>query len=190
MVIGTQAIGSHPLLSLAIMWDVFLMEMRFVLFASSLSLYSKVIQLVSWLPTDMAAAAVVELRHSTVAVLNVVHPNPVKWGTIMAELSETLHLPLVPYVEWFGCIEGISREQATLSAQKPIFGALKLLDMFRYGVKPHPGFESMGLLPEAVFTQSLQLSSTLKAAQKEQIGTRDIQKWVAKWQAVQFLLAV
>ncbi|KAJ3878281.1 hypothetical protein F5051DRAFT_328254 [Lentinula edodes] len=147
-------------------------------------------ELVSWLPTDMAAAAVVELRHSTVAVLNVVHPNPVKWGTIMAELSGTLHLPLVPYVEWFGCIEGISREQATLSAQKPIFGALKLLDMFRYGVKPHPGFESMGLLPEAVFTQSLQLSSTLKAAQKEQIGTRDIQKWVAKWQAVQFLLAV
>ncbi|KAJ3729804.1 hypothetical protein C8R42DRAFT_637953 [Lentinula raphanica] len=147
-------------------------------------------ELVSWLPTDMAAAAVIELRHSTAEVMNLVHPNPVKWRTIMTELSETLHLPLVPYAEWFGCIESVSREQAMLPVAKPTFGALRLLDMFGYGVKPHPGFESMGLLPKVVFAQSLKNAPTLEAAQNQQIGKTDIQKWVAKWQAVQFLPAV
>ncbi|KAJ3729806.1 hypothetical protein C8R42DRAFT_637954 [Lentinula raphanica] len=145
-------------------------------------------ELVSWLPTDMAAAAVIELRHSTAEVMNLVHPNPVKWRTIMTELSETLHLPLVPYAEWFGCIESVSREQAMLPVAKPTFGALRLLDMFGYGVKPHPGFESMGLLPKVVFAQSLKNAPTLEAAQNQQIGKTDIQNGLLNGKQFSFFL--
>jgi len=139
---------------------------------------------VSWVSIDMAANAVVDLMDSETAVVNVVHPNPTNWGSIMKELSEYLHLPLVPYAEWFGCIEGASREK---SASLDIQGALKLVDMFRHGIKPHQGFESMGLLSDAVFDKALAASPTLQAAKNTCLGKSDIQQWVDRWREVGML---
>jgi len=143
--------------------------------------------LVSWLPMEMAAAAIVDLRDLPSAVVNIVHPSPIKWGTLMGELAEYLHVPLIPYVEWFGCLEGISREQAASSKTSSAEGAIKLLDMFREGVKPHSSFESMGLLPTASFTKALDASPTLKRAQQKHLGRSIIQAWVDKWRMKGFL---
>ncbi|KAE9394813.1 CurK protein [Gymnopus androsaceus JB14] len=143
--------------------------------------------LVSWLPMEMAAAAIVDLRDSPSTVVNIVHPCPIKWGTLMGELAEYLHVPLIPYAEWFGCLEGISREQVASSKTSSAEGAIKLLDMFREGVKPHPSFESMGLLPTASFTKALDSSPTLKRAQQKHLERSVFQAWVDKWRMKGFL---
>ncbi|KAF8972154.1 hypothetical protein BDZ97DRAFT_1636524, partial [Flammula alnicola] len=61
--------------------------------------------LISWIPADLAAAAIVEMQETSNKMLHLVHPKPSNWGTIMTHLEKLLNVPLVPYEEWFAHLE-------------------------------------------------------------------------------------
>ncbi|KAF8898071.1 hypothetical protein CPB84DRAFT_1748077 [Gymnopilus junonius] len=66
--------------------------------------------LISWIPVDLAAAAIVDMRRAENQTLHLVHPKPVKWNTVMKALATSLGVPLVPYVEWFARLESSSND--------------------------------------------------------------------------------
>jgi hypothetical protein len=73
-------------------------------------------QLVSWLPMHAASKAILDVaftKEQPAIALNIVHPRPVDWLTIMRDVSDALlatkvtskALPLVPFGEWFEALE-------------------------------------------------------------------------------------
>lgn len=74
------------------------------------------IQLVSWLPMHAVSTAILDVAFAeeqpTIA-LNIVHPRPIEWSTVMRGVSDALLgakvtselLPLVPFGEWFEALE-------------------------------------------------------------------------------------
>lgn len=73
-------------------------------------------QLVSWLPMHAVSKAILDVAFAeeppTIA-LNIVHPRPVEWSTVMRGVSDALlaakvtskTLPLLPFGEWFKALE-------------------------------------------------------------------------------------
>ncbi|KAJ7066919.1 hypothetical protein C8F01DRAFT_1340925 [Mycena amicta] len=128
---------------------------------------------VSWVAVETAAAGIVDMSGPAAmnATLHLIHPQPTQWNTLFRPISLALGVPLVPYPEWF------ARLRATAAfANSP---ALKLLDMFEYGIKPRGNFESMGLLPK------VEASFILQGAVPSLEGETD--KWVGYWRGIGFL---
>ncbi len=63
------------------------------------------LQTVSWLPVEVAAAALLEMCDAPNQVLHLAHPNPVTWSTIVNPVSEVLRLALVSYSQWLSMLE-------------------------------------------------------------------------------------
>lgn len=63
---------------------------------------------IAWLPSDVAAAVLLEFRASIgpERVLNLVHPRPVPWSAVMSPIADALQVPLVPFSEWLRRLEG------------------------------------------------------------------------------------
>ncbi|OCH84204.1 putative polyketide synthase [Obba rivulosa] len=147
--------------------------------------------MVSWIPVDVAAAAVVDLRHASDDTLHVVHPHPVGWATIMEPLASMLEVPLVPYVEWLSRLENIAAS-TTIGAQDrrsdhQSRNALKLVEFYRLGMRNSDqriSTESMGLLPEVAFQKAVQASPTLQNPRLPSLQFHDIQRWVEYWRGV------
>ncbi|KAF8868636.1 acetyl-CoA synthetase-like protein [Gymnopilus junonius] len=91
-------------------------------------------QVVSWVPMDRVAASILDLVFSEEvypAAINVLHPKPVPWNTVMEYIIESLEeeehktLSLISFVEWVAVLEKVPDERC------PIVPALKLLEFFR-----------------------------------------------------------
>ncbi|KAF8892830.1 acetyl-CoA synthetase-like protein [Gymnopilus junonius] len=89
---------------------------------------------VSWVPMDRVAASILDLVFSEEvypAAINVLHPKPVPWNTVMEYIIESLEeeehktLSLISFVEWVAVLEKVPDERC------PIVPALKLLEFFR-----------------------------------------------------------
>ena len=83
------------------------------------------LQVISWLPMNKTAPVVLDAVFSTnspPAVLNVVHPRPVTWHTMMSNLAASLSdatssrkFKLVPFLDWIAQLEKLS---LTLSVEE------------------------------------------------------------------------
>lgn len=67
-------------------------------------------KVVSWLPADAVAQAILDVvfvSQPPPAALNLVHPNPVEWNSIISNIRNALEatlaldLTLVPFHDWF-----------------------------------------------------------------------------------------
>ncbi|ETW76160.1 tridomain enzyme adenylation-thiolation-dehydrogenase [Heterobasidion irregulare TC 32-1] len=134
-------------------------------------------QAISWLHTDVAASAVLDMLGSDRPVLHLVHPKPVDWSLISNTASALLKVPSIPYLEWLSKLERAHKDSMPDPDALEKNPALKLIDFF-LGMK-----NSVVLRTD----QAVEVSSRLKAAKA--LKGDDVEKWVAYWQSLGFLAA-
>ncbi|KDR73164.1 hypothetical protein GALMADRAFT_158296 [Galerina marginata CBS 339.88] len=145
--------------------------------------------LISWLPVDLAAAAIVDMRGTENETLHLVHPKPVQWNDIMQVLATTLNVPLVPYVEWIARLESSAHDaDETGPGAENRRAALKLTHFYRIGLNASShNTESMGLLPKVATDKGVKASPTLQDETVQPLNEHDVEKWVAYWREIGFL---
>lgn len=153
------------------------------------------LQTVSWLPVEVAAAALLEMCDAPNQVLHLAHPNPVTWSTIVNPVSEVLRLALVSYSQWLSMLEsdkgcGSVDKAVEIVGLKP---ALQLQEFFHsfpssaLGAGEHgasetssPG-EALGL-KQLCLREAIKLSPSLRDCAP--LGFVEAKKWLSSWKLV------
>lgn len=134
-----------------------------------------------------AGGVIVDILDAKEEVLHLAHPRPVPWNDVASAFAKTLNIPLVPYQKWLGALERRFAETGSDPAEvEKAFAevpALRLIDFFR-GAKEDPELEPLGMCRLA--TEKAQAASKV-LREAEQIGSKDVEKWVAFWKKSGFL---
>ncbi|KAJ7347562.1 hypothetical protein DFH08DRAFT_699265, partial [Mycena albidolilacea] len=141
---------------------------------------------ISWLPTSLAAAVIVDMQSTMNETPYLVHPRPATWRAVMEPSASMLDIPLVPYVKWFARLKATA-EFTPRAAGGAGAMALKLIDLFQLGVKPAANRESMGLLPRVASYKGIQASPTLLNEKLPSLDSADVEKWIQYWREDGFL---
>ncbi|KAF8488261.1 acetyl-CoA synthetase-like protein [Gautieria morchelliformis] len=139
---------------------------------------------VAWIPLDVAAASLVEMRNADHRYLHLVHPKPVEWSDIFMTAANILQLPLIPYTEWLSRLEALQRSGRDPADSNP---ALRLLDFFRSGSEllPDGSGRYQRFTPSLQSSYACQVSATL--ANVDCLDKRCIEQWLGYWRGVGFL---
>ncbi|OCB92288.1 acetyl-CoA synthetase-like protein [Sanghuangporus baumii] len=144
---------------------------------------------VSWLPIDIAAEVIAELRNSVAPVLHLAHPHPVPWSSVFQVASQELQLPLVPYNDWFRALTSDDQSldvirSVDLLTKNP---ALRIVDFFRTPVENTEAYgEALGMRSLAL-NEALNNSVILRRMQEMPLSDVDVKKWIAAWSSSGFL---
>ncbi|KAF8878947.1 putative aminoadipate reductase [Infundibulicybe gibba] len=98
---------------------------------------------VSWIPMNSVSQAILETTFSIdppAVTLNLVHPRPVGWNSIITAIGHALRrrqladesFPIIPFQQWFGSLE--ERARTATDGDLELIPAIKLLDFFRRGM--------------------------------------------------------
>lgn len=76
------------------------------------------VQVATWIPVDFVSQAILDLVHSadSPSAINVVHPRPITWSSVISAINEALvsegvlasPLPLVDIQTWVSYLQGMS----------------------------------------------------------------------------------
>ena len=139
----------------------------------------------SWIPVDVAAATMADLRKAAerAPIVNLVHPSPVSSRTILRPISRDLGLPLKPYAEWLDSLRRLKdskSEKVTVLDEIP---ALKLFDFYQSLASDPQAAASTGDLMEVKLdtTLTVSVSETLANERLRPLGENDALKWVRRW---------
>ncbi|OAX31791.1 putative aminoadipate reductase [Rhizopogon vinicolor AM-OR11-026] len=154
--------------------------------------------LLSWIPPHVVSNAILDVafaeQEPPIAV-NLVHPRPIAWKTLMQPIADTMveckitstSLPLVPFSEWFGKLES-SAKGASEDTMKRI-PAIKLLDFMRFMTRSDIAIRASGemSLEAGGFTPfstvvAQRVSPTVKDL--EPLSSANAKQWVDYWSAV------
>ncbi|KAJ7753642.1 hypothetical protein DFH07DRAFT_921322 [Mycena maculata] len=139
---------------------------------------------VTWLPVQVAAAAIIdflEIGPST-RIVHLVNPQPVPWSTLGKIIASELSVPLVPYAEWLSRVESASK---TRKSSGP-FRAPRLLEFFRSrNLSTGPERDAFGL-PKLDMANALSASQGLQFP-KCRLGENDVKLWMMYWRSVGLL---
>ncbi|KAJ6476525.1 hypothetical protein C8R47DRAFT_1323640 [Mycena vitilis] len=82
---------------------------------------------VSWIPVNIAAATVLDVLKAppTFECVNILHPQPADWTTILNPLAKTLGVPVIAYPEWVDALRQVAATEAARATP-----AIALLDIF------------------------------------------------------------
>lgn len=148
---------------------------------------------VCWVSCVDAAGAVVDFLHAKDNVVNLVHPRPVTWSSVMTLFSKYLNLPVVPFSEWMSDLKAAHKEldaKATNpAAVKKLLDtnpALRLMSFFETGEQRsgEPFTESMGIV-RLDCSKAVAASKTLSTC--GQVGEESVRRWVSHWKETGFL---
>ncbi|KAL6298480.1 hypothetical protein BKA93DRAFT_830667 [Sparassis latifolia] len=156
---------------------------------------------ISWLPVELAAAAIIDMRDTMGETLHLVHPHPVTWDTVMRPIASMLAVPLVPYREWFARLQSSILDAAVPSSNSDTGSlsgglsayALRLMDTYQLGLtrldsSQGTSTESMGLSPKVAFEKGFYASATLMDDRlSPPLGPNDVKKWLRYWRGINFL---
>ncbi|KAF7355647.1 Acetyl-CoA synthetase-like protein [Mycena sanguinolenta] len=126
---------------------------------------------VSWIPADVAAAAIVDFLDAPRrnSVLNLVHPHPTSWTVFCQTFATELSASVVPYPQWLALLE----EACLTQNKKADLRASRLLPFFRSLRDPVGSFKTdMG--------STLDASPSL-CSQSLPLQEKDIRKWLLYW---------
>ncbi|OBZ65571.1 Polyketide synthase HetM [Grifola frondosa] len=87
-------------------------------------------EMISWIPVDVAASALLEMAGSAEPVLHLVHPMPVPWTVFSDAASDLLDLPAIPWVEWVAKLQAMHADSGLDQAALGDNPAVTLLDFF------------------------------------------------------------
>ncbi|TFK50327.1 acetyl-CoA synthetase-like protein [Heliocybe sulcata] len=138
---------------------------------------------VSWLPSHLAAQALVEMRKSSAPYLHLAHPKAVPWSRIFQAFAEKLGIQLTPYRNWLANLESHAKADSQVELEIP---ALRILGFFRAGDKEQSTGEGEAMgFPTLATDEAVKETPVL--LRLEGLGKNDVDKWVQYWRQVQFL---
>ena len=126
--------------------------------------------MVSWVPVDVAAFALLEMRHSDQPVLHLTSPRPARWEQIFTPISVKLGIPFVPSEEWIARL-GQEVASKTLSAGDLSSG------FALYGF-----FKNAMAAEDVVFTNEKALVASPILLGSEELREGDVLRWMESWQ--------
>jgi len=155
----------------------------------------------SWVPMHSVAQTILDIAFSeqpASPALNIVHPRPVAWNSVIGSIDEALvqegviasKLPVVDFATWFSQLELHSRN-ASEDALREI-PAIKLLDFFRGIVQMDQAIRAqrvenieIGGLASFSTNKIQSISQTMKDLPP--INQADASLWVKYWKDMRFL---
>ncbi|KAI3998294.1 hypothetical protein K525DRAFT_275359 [Schizophyllum commune Loenen D] len=136
------------------------------------------LQTVSWVPMIAVAGTLVDAALSESALSpshNLVHPRPVPWSQIIANVQRlinvTLHrqVPIVPFSQWFSQLDAVAHKSDFNVQNNP---GVKLLEFFK-------GLNSVYSLGSLATDKMQAASETLRNAPS--LEQADSDAWVRYW---------
>ncbi|KII90646.1 hypothetical protein PLICRDRAFT_52360 [Plicaturopsis crispa FD-325 SS-3] len=148
--------------------------------------------LVDWIPMHIAARAVIDSalgQHDTLPALNVVHPGPIPWSSMIHSVADALvkenivtsgPIPIAPVGEWFSTLEHRALNPSEDDLKN--IPALQLLDFFR-------AFSTAFGSPDSAVVFATEKAQAVSAAMAdtEPLGAEDVQRWIRYWSKKGFL---
>ncbi|KAI0314888.1 hypothetical protein OF83DRAFT_1165029 [Amylostereum chailletii] len=135
---------------------------------------------VSWIPSGMAASALVEMVHGDELHVHLVHPRPVAFSNIIGIVAAELHVPVCSYSAWLNALDDHARK-VTKSVEEHAFErnpALRLVDFFHAAGAREDG-EPIGV-PRLDAEKAKRVSELLGQC-KEALGDEQVLQWVKGW---------
>ncbi|THH28009.1 hypothetical protein EUX98_g6169 [Antrodiella citrinella] len=153
-------------------------------------------QYCSWLSVDATARAIIDARNSPHPILNLVHPRPVSWSSLLTPASQILRLPLVPFADWLdrlresspGASHHDSADDTDEEAMKANNPGAQLIPFYSFAEKAGPGEEVMGL-PTLEVKRMVQVAPSLGEDKLGTLSEADVERWIGYWKKVGFLKA-
>ncbi|KAH8114663.1 acetyl-CoA synthetase-like protein [Phellopilus nigrolimitatus] len=146
---------------------------------------------ISWLPIDVAAGVILEMRNSSVHVLHLAHPVPVPWSSIFKPASESLGIPLVSYSLWLESLrksgDGLSTEKTSKSLHDN--PALLIFDFSQSAEvqgTPSESLEAMGL-KRLSLEEASKVSPTLLSERIKPLSGESVKGWLDYWRSSGFI---
>ena len=136
-------------------------------------------QTVSFVPLDVAAKAIADMRDSPTQVLHLAHPSPVAWNSLIQPTADILSVPLVYYRDWVSRLERIDDDDNLNEPQN----ALRLLDFFQR-TNLNGSSESPSMSSEVMGLPRLSMKRTIEYLPRlgEMRGiVGEVGKWLKYW---------
>ncbi|KAK7007684.1 acetyl-CoA synthetase-like protein [Favolaschia claudopus] len=139
---------------------------------------------INWIPPEAVSQAIIDATLSAQPApfaMNLVHPRPVSWDSIMSAMAGSFRLPLIPMKEWVDQLE--DRAGDALGEEVDRIPAIKLLDFFKAAVA------GTGTGLNVVFStdKAQALSETMK--ELNPICEEDTLRWIRYWKKDSFIAA-
>jgi hypothetical protein len=147
---------------------------------------TSVSQEISWIPIDVAALIVKELRNAPTGIFHISHPRPVSWSEVAEPISQILKVPLVSFSAW---LERLASSETASAAEIIANPSLLLLEFFyRTAIAAEESHspEVLGM-PRLSIDRVMEYSDVLKKGEARRLGGEEATKWLAYWKQAGFL---
>ncbi|EJC99103.1 acetyl-CoA synthetase-like protein [Fomitiporia mediterranea MF3/22] len=145
--------------------------------------------IVTWINTHDAAGAVVDMLDVKDEVLNIVHPRPVSWSSVISTVSEILGIPVVPYTDWLHLLEKAAKstpsDSTSLEAAHRSNPALRLLSFFQGSSDVPDEYKEALRFPRMTCEKATAASQAMQKAKP--LGEEDAKRWIESWRRSEFL---
>lgn len=137
------------------------------------------------MPTDVAAAAIVDMRTSHSPFVHLAHPKPVPFTTVMEPIAESLGVPIVPYAEWLAKLEKVLEDSSASAVEAARENpALRLVDFYRVaGTGDDPQKEAFSGTRLEI-KEAARASRTLGDPGLPTLGSADANRWMSYWKQI------
>ncbi|EJC99607.1 acetyl-CoA synthetase-like protein [Fomitiporia mediterranea MF3/22] len=145
---------------------------------------------ISWITTDIAVRAILEMLQSEEQVFHLAHPHPVKWNEVIQWFSKSLGVVVVTYREWIEALDQSNKSAQSGSVSELEVAlkknpALRLLDLFRSVIGTLGKADDPFGSPTLALEHASRISSVLRNAVP--INGKNVERWVIFWKKTGFL---
>ncbi|TFK80331.1 acetyl-CoA synthetase-like protein [Polyporus arcularius HHB13444] len=132
----------------------------------------------AFVPSYLAARAMVEMLNTSSRILHLLHPRPVSSRTLMESMAEALGVHIVAYSDWLSALEKIAL----------VDGAVKELDI---KLRKNPALILLDVFRTRTFDGTFSTQKAVGASQElarlPPLGPEDGRRWVSAWRSSGFL---
>ncbi|KAF5354614.1 hypothetical protein D9757_012341 [Collybiopsis confluens] len=130
---------------------------------------------VAWLPTDVSACFIVDVKNCPVPYLNLTHPTAFPLQPVMNAISTRLKLSLTSAESWIDQLHSFQLQLHSSTGDLNLKARVGMLLQLLHNKKEFPTESALDL------TLSLAYSPSLFAMQLTTIGDKEIESWLKYW---------
>ncbi|KAJ7486758.1 putative aminoadipate reductase [Mycena latifolia] len=132
----------------------------------------------AWIPAEAVARAIVDAALSAESpfAINLVHPRPVPWDTLMSSMARIARRPLIPFPDWVRQLQ--ARSLRATAEDLDNIPAIKLLEFFS-GAMAGAGSTEFST------TKAQALSDAMRLV--EPLTEQDAERWMRYWKEKGFI---
>ncbi|KAJ7688597.1 hypothetical protein B0H17DRAFT_1160269 [Mycena rosella] len=134
---------------------------------------------VAWIPPEVVARTIVDAAvrpDSPPFAINIVHPRPVTWDSVMSSMAHIAQRPLIPFADWFHQLE--TRASGATAEDMENIPGIKLLSFFSAAAGGQGGTKFSTLKAQAL-SDAMRLVKPLEM--------QDAERWMRYWREKGFI---